>query len=86
MESELTVDINEILIRIVKYIFEGVLVGLVASLLPSKNQLSINEIFILGLSAAAAFAVLDMISPNMSGTAKQGAALGTGFRLVGFGA
>lgn len=76
-------DIQEMLTRIVKYLLEGLVVGIVASILPDK-PLSIDKIVLLGLTAAAMFSILDLVAPAISTSARQGAGLGLGFNLVGF--
>lgn len=77
-------DIQEMVTRIIKYLLEGLVVGIVASILPDK-PLSIDKIVLLGLTAAAMFSILDLVAPAISTSARQGAGLGLGFNLVGFG-
>jgi hypothetical protein len=76
-------DIWEAVIRIIKYAFEGLIVALVAFILP-KSKLNPSEIWLLGLTAAAVFSILDLLAPSISAGTRQGVGLGTGFRLVGF--
>ena len=80
---EYTFDTQEMFTRIVKYLIEGLVVGLVASILPEK-PLSLDKIVLLGLTAAAMFSILDLVAPSISTSARQGAGLGLGLNLVGF--
>lgn len=80
---EYSFDIWEAVIRIIKYAFEGLMVALVAFILP-KSKLTWSEIWLIALTAAAVFSVLDLLAPSVSAGARQGVGMGTGFRLVGF--
>lgn len=80
---EYTFDYQEMFTRIVKYLIEGLVVGIVASILPEK-PLSMDKVVLLGLTAAAMFSILDLVAPSISTSARQGAGLGLGFNLVGF--
>jgi len=77
-------DINEIITRLVKYLVEGLAVGLAAQLIARKGSLKVEEVVLLGLVAAAVFAILDLFAPSVGYTARQGAGFGFGARLVGF--
>lgn len=76
-------DTQEMFTRIIKYLIEGLVVGIVASILPDE-PLSLDKIILLGLTAAAMFSVLDLVAPSISTSARQGAGIGLGFNLVGF--
>lgn len=78
-----TFDIWEAVVRIIKYLFEGIIVALVAFILP-KSKLQWSEILLLALTAAAVFSILDLLAPSISASTKQGVGLGAGFRLIGF--
>lgn len=78
-----TFDTNELFTRLVKYLMEGLIVGIVASVLPSKN-LTFQEILLLALTAASIFAILDLVAPAIGASARQGVGLATGFNLVPF--
>lgn len=78
----LSFDFQESMQRIMKYIIEGLVVGLVALLLPSKS-LSNHELIILALTASAIFALLDIIAPAISSTVRSGVGYGIGFQLAG---
>lgn len=81
--SDFTFDTNEMFTRLVKYLIEGLIVGLVALILPSK-QLEISEVLLLALTAAAIFAILDLAAPAIGSSARQGVGLGIGFNMVPF--
>lgn len=80
---EYTFDVQEMITRVVKYLIEGLVVGIVASILPEK-PLSLDKIVLLGLTAAAMFSILDLVAPSISTSVRQGTGLGLGFNLVGF--
>lgn len=76
-------DLGEVVRRILKYLVEGLAIAVAAKLLP-KQKLSLNEIVMLGVIAAAVFAVLDLYAPAVGGMARTGAGFGIGGGLVGF--
>lgn len=80
---EYSFNMQEVFTRVVKYLIEGLVVGIVASLLPDK-PMSTDKIILLGMTAAAMFAILDLVAPSISTSVRQGAGLGLGFNLVGF--
>lgn len=73
----------ELLTRMLKYFLEGLAVAVAMVLIPRK-MLPMEEIFVIAVVAAAVFAVLDLASPSIGLTARQGAGFGMGARLVGF--
>lgn len=76
-----TLDFGEIVIRILKYLIEGIVVGIAAFFVSKK--LSWDEVMIIATTAAATLAVLDLYSPSISGATRLGAGLGLGTRLIG---
>ncbi len=76
-----TLDFGEIIIRILKYLIEGIVVCIAAFFVSKK--LSWDEVMIIGITAAATLAVLDLYSPSISGATRLGAGLGLGTRLIG---
>ena len=76
-------DIQELVKRIFKYLIEGVFVAVAAYTIPKKS-LNLDEIFIIGLMAAATFSVLDVFVPSIAASARGGAGFGIGANLVGF--
>lgn len=82
MSNMFSYDYKEIAKKIIKYILEGVAIALVAYYFMS-NKLSVKDIFILGVSAAASFAILDQFSPTVALGARFGAGLGIGQSIVG---
>ena len=73
----------EIVNRVIKYLVEGLFVALAAVFIP-KRTLPWEEIVSLGVVAAAVFAILDVVSPSIGFTARQGAGFGIGANLVRF--
>lgn len=72
-------DMSEIITRAVKYLLEGFVVAFVAYVLP-RQGLSWTEVAVIGLTAAATFAILDLFSPSISQNTRMGVgfAVGTG--------
>ena len=80
-----SLDIVEIIKRILKYLIEGTAVALAAYYVPQgKQKLSIDSICIIAITAAATFAILDMYTPDISAAARMGAGFGIGGNLVNF--
>jgi hypothetical protein len=75
-------DLTEFIKRIIKYLIEGLAVGLVALIAPRK-PLNVEEILVIALTAAAAFAILDSFAPSIGTSMRGGAGFGLGTSLVG---
>jgi ABC-type Co2+ transport system permease subunit len=80
--SNLAFDAREYLVRIVKYFVEGFIVSIAAYFFPGKKNF--EEVVLIGLVAAATFALLDLFAPSVGATARSGAGFGIGASLVGF--
>ena len=76
-------DVYELVKRIIKYLVEGLMVAIVAFVIPQK-PLKMEEIAIIALMAAATFSILDTFIPSMGVSARSGAGFGIGANLVGF--
>ena len=76
-------DLPELFRRLVKYLVEGIIVGLAASLVP-KTPLKVEEVGLISLTAAATFAILDAFVPSIGSSARTGAGFGIGANLVRF--
>jgi ABC-type Co2+ transport system permease subunit len=76
-------DLTELIKRAIKYLIEGLVVAVVATIVPRK-PLNVEEIIIIALTAAAAFSILDVFIPSMGASARNGAGLGLGLNLVKF--
>jgi hypothetical protein len=76
-------QMSEFIKLAIKYLLEGFVVAIVALLVPRKALL-VEEIIVIALTAAAAFAILDIFIPSMGSSMRQGAGLGLGFNLVKF--
>jgi hypothetical protein len=76
-------DLNDLVTRAVKYLVEGIAVALALLLIPRKG-LPADELVSVVIVAAAVFAILDIFSPTIGVTARQGAGFGLGANLVGF--
>jgi len=73
----------EIVNRCIKYLVEGLFVAVAAIFIP-KRSLPVEDILSLAIVAAAVFAILDVVSPSIGYSARQGAGFGMGANLVGF--
>ena len=76
-------DLGELVKRAIKYLVEGIMVAIVASVVP-KQQLKMEEVGLIALTAAATFSILDTYVPSMAVSARSGAGFGIGAKLVGF--
>jgi ABC-type Co2+ transport system permease subunit len=77
------IDLSEVIKRAIKYVVEGLMVAIAATLIP-KKKLDLEEIAVIALCAAATFAILDTYIPSMAVSARSGAGFGIGANLVGF--
>lgn len=69
--------------RVVKYLLEGLAVAVAMVVIPRRIP-SVEEIVSVSVVAALVFAILDLLSPSVGLTARQGAGFGLGANLVGF--
>lgn len=76
-------DVGDLAMRLVKYVLEGLAVAIAAFVLPGKT-LKLAEVAMIGIVAAATFAVLDIYAPSVGSSARTGAGFGIGANLVGF--
>ena len=81
MTDDSVFDIKEVLKKTMKYFVEGTMVAIAAFFIPEK-KMKVEEIVMIGLTAAATFALLDMYAPSVGHTARQGAGFGIGAGLV----
>lgn len=79
----MNLDISELIKRAIKYLVEGLVVAIVAVLIPKKS-LDVKEVIIIALTAACSFSLLDTVIPAMGASMRQGAGMGLGFNLVSF--
>ena len=68
--------------KLFKYVVEGLIVALVAYLI-YDGKVSIHSIAVIGITASAAFAIIDFIAPKFSTLVRQGAGLSLGATLSG---
>jgi hypothetical protein len=78
-----SLDVSDIVSRLVKYAFEGLAVALAAYFFPGKS-LKMSEIGMIAITALATFAILDIYAPSVGASARTGAGFGIGASLVGF--
>jgi hypothetical protein len=78
--------LTDVIFRLIKYLIEGLAVALAAYLITMKSKkMSASELALLGLTAGAVFAILDLFAPSVAVGTRQGAGFGLGAGLVGFG-
>lgn len=75
------IDFAEILGRILKYLMEGIAVGLACYF---TAKLNMDQIIIIAITAAVTFAILDMYTPQISNAARVGTGFGIGSQFTGF--
>jgi len=77
------INLQEVIKRMAKYLVEGGAVAAAAYFIPRK-KMELEEVFMIAITAAAVFALLDMYAPSIGSAARQGAGFGLGANLVGF--
>ena len=77
-------DLGELIKRAIKYLVEGLMVAIAAYAIPKGKGLSLDEVALIALTAAATFSILDTYIPSMGLTARTGAGFGIGANMVGF--
>ena len=82
MANDITFDVREFFRRIVRVLFEGIAVAVAAFLIPGK-KMDAKEIILIGVTAAATFSMLDLLSPSMGSSVRNGAGLSIGVGLTG---
>jgi ABC-type Co2+ transport system permease subunit len=75
-------DLSELVKRAIKYLIEGLAVGICAMLIPKKS-LNVEEIVIIALTAAAVFSILDVFIPAAGVSSRQGLGFGAGVNVLG---
>jgi hypothetical protein len=81
--SGIAFDGTEILVRFLKYVFEGIIVAVAAYFIPGA-KMEPTELLMISLIAAATFAILDLFAPSIGSSVRTGAGFGIGANLVGF--
>jgi ABC-type Co2+ transport system permease subunit len=77
------INVGELVKRVIKYLVEGLMVAIAAYAIP-KRSLNLEEIVLIALTAAATFSILDTYIPAMGASARSGAGVGIGAKLVGW--
>ena len=77
-------DFSEALKRLVRYVLEGLCVGISVQLITHKKILA-SETLLIGITSAAVLSLLDSFSPAVSSSARSGIGLGIGASTVGYG-
>ncbi len=82
MDFQMGIDWPEVVRRALKYLFEGLAVGLAAYFIPGK-KLRMEEILMIAVSAAAIYSLLDLYAPTIGGAARIGTGLAVGTTVGG---
>lgn len=70
--------------RLIKYFLEGLAVAIATMVIP-KQQVDINSVLLVSLTAASTFLILDTFAPSVGMGARKGAGFGIGLSQVGSG-
>ena len=73
---------SELVTRAIKYFLEGLAVAVAMTIIPKKVP-NVEEIATVAVVAAVVFAILDLLSPSIGLTSRQGAGLALGSQLAG---
>lgn len=84
VKGDFQLDGREVMVRILKYLLEGIVVALAAYMIPHKFKMEVGDVLTIGLIAAATFSLLDLFAPSIGASVRSGAGLGVGLNLVGF--
>lgn len=76
-------NITDALQKAVKYVIEGFAVAVAAYYIPQRTM-SMQEVAMIAITAAATFAILDILAPSVGMFARTGAGFGIGAAQVGF--
>lgn len=71
------VTLKNVATRALKYLIEGLAVALAAYYIP-KRKMRMDEIVTIAITAAAIFAVLDVLAPSIGKSVRTGMGLGIG--------
>ncbi len=80
--NDFQVDLKELLVRIIKYIFEGIIVAVAAFLIPGR-KMEAKEVLTIGVIAAATFSLLDLYAPSIGSSVRTGTGFAIGSTLGG---
>ena len=75
-------NVAELASRAIKYFLEGLAVAVAMTIIPRKVP-QVEEILTVSVVAAVVFAILDLLSPSIGLSARQGGGLAVGSQLVG---
>jgi len=81
--KQMDLSVTELVTRVIKYLLEGLAVAIAMVIIPRRVP-TLEEIVSVALVAAVVFAILDLLSPSVGLTARQGAGFGLGANMVGF--
>lgn len=73
---------KDVVSRALKYLIEGTAVAVAAFYIPKKGKMSLEEVVMVGVTAASVLAVLDTFAPEVGSAARFGAGFGVGGKLV----
>ena len=82
MEYNTGIDWAEVVRRALRYLGEGLAVGMVTYILP-RRKLDLTEVIMVSITAAAALAILDLLLPLGGSAARLGIGATFGSGLAG---
>ena len=74
----INIDIKNLL----KYLLEGFAVAMSAYIILRKQNTNFETILIIGLTAAAVYAILDNFTPDISSETRRGSGVSLGWNLL----
>ena len=84
MEQVFEFDFSEAVKRLIRYLLEGIVVGIAVQLIAHK-KINLSEIMLIGVTASAVLSLCDSFSPTVAFGVRQGAGMGLGLNAVGYG-
>ena len=75
-------NVAELASRAIKYFLEGLAVAVAMTIIPRKVP-NVEEILTVSVVASVVFAILDLLSPSIGLTSRQGTGLALGSQLAG---
>ena len=76
-------DFEEAFKRLVRYLLEGLSVGIAVQVIASR-KINLHEVILVGVTSASLLSLFDSFSPTISSGARSGMGLGLGLGTVGY--
>ena len=82
-ESKYTINVQELITRLLKYLFEGIVLALAIFLLPVNSHIAWTDGVMIAVTGMAALSLVDALAPSMSQSVRLGAGATIGSQLAG---